>query len=100
MNRSPIIEEGVVPKLLRKYPNLYGDLSDISPYYMLSRNPEFGAAFLTEFQDRMFFGTDIVSPSMPVDIIGMLNTWLADGLLTKEVYDKITHKNAERFLGL
>ena len=79
MNRSPIIEEGVVPKLLRKYPNLYGDLSDISPYYMLSRNPEFGAAFLTEFQDRMFFGTDIVSPSMPVDIIGMLNTWRAAG---------------------
>lgn len=100
MNHSPIKEEGVVPKLLRKYPNLYGDLSDISPYYMLSRDPEFGAKFLEEFQDRMFFGTDIVSPTMPVDIIDMLDTWLSDGLLSQEVYDKITHENAERFLGL
>lgn len=100
MNHSPIKEEGIVPKLLRRYPNLYGDLSDISPYYMLSRDPEFGAKFLTEFQDRMFFGTDIVSPTMPVDIIDMLDSWLSNGLLSQEVYDKITHKNAERFLGL
>ena len=100
MNRTPIKEEGVVPKLFRKYPNLYGDLSDISPFFMLSRDPAFGAKFLTEFQDRLFFGTDIVSPTMPVDIIDMLANWLAEGLITQEVYDKISHKNAERFLGL
>ena len=100
MGTGPIKEEGVVPKLMRKYPNLYGDLSDGTPCHMLSRDPDFGAKFLTEFQDRMFFGTDIVSPIMPVEIIGLLNEWRDTGRISQEVYDKITYKNAQRFLGL
>ncbi len=100
MGEGPIKEEGVVPKLFRKFPNLYGDLSDFTPVHMLRRDPKFGAKFLTEFQDRMFFGTDITSPEMEVTIIPLLNDWLAEGLITKEVYDKISYKNAEKFLGL
>ena len=100
MATSPIKEEGVMPKLLRKYPNLYGDLSDGTPCMMLRRDPEFGAKFLTEFADRMFFGTDIVSPTMPVDIMGLLNDWRDTGRISQEVYDKITYKNAQKFLGL
>lgn len=100
MATGPIKEEGVMPKLMRKYPNLYGDLSDGTPCHMLKRDPAFGAKFLTEFQDRMFFGTDIVGPTMPVSIIGLLNEWRDTGLISQEVYDKITYKNAQKFLGL
>lgn len=100
MGEGPIKEEGVVPKLMRKCPNLYCDLSDGTPYHMLSRDVEFGSKFLTEFQDRMFFGTDIVSPTMPVPIIGLLNEWRDKKYITQEVYDKITYKNAKKFLGL
>lgn len=97
---GPILEEGVVPKLLRRYPNLYGDLSDFTPFRALTRDPEFGAKFLTEFQDRMYFGTDIVSPTMEVSIIGMLNDWRDSGRISQEVYEKIAYKNAQKLLGL
>ena len=53
---GPLKEEGVMPKLMRRYPNLYGDLSDI---YAIARDPDYGPQFLTEFQDRLLFGTDI-----------------------------------------
>ncbi len=99
MGEGPI-EEGQVVRMMRKYPNLYGDLSDGTPCYMLQRDPDFGAAFLTEFQDRMFFGTDIVNPTMPVTIIDLLNDWRDTGRISEEVYNKITYKNAEKFLGL
>lgn len=100
MNLGPIKEEGVVPKLFRKYPNLYGDLSDGTPCAMLSRDPEFGANFLTEFQDRLYFGSDIIAPIMEVPIIAMLNEWRDTGRISQEVYDKIAYKNAEKFLGV
>ena len=100
MGTGPIKEEGVVPKFLRRYPNLYCDLSDGTPYHMLSRDPDFGAKFLTEFSDRMFFGTDIVFPEMPVKIIELLNDWRDSGRISQEVYDKIAYKNAEKFLGV
>lgn len=100
MGTGKILEEGVVPKLLRKYPNLYGDLSDPSPHHMLSRDPEFGAKFLTEFADRMFFGTDITAPAMEVPIIAMLQEWRDTGRISQEVFEKIAYKNAEKFLGL
>jgi hypothetical protein len=41
----------VVPKLMRDYPNLYGDLS-ASGYYALVRDANYAAKFSTEFQDR------------------------------------------------
>jgi len=58
---GPITEEGVAPKLLRRYPNLYGDLSARSGYNAISRDPEFGIEFMEEFQDRLCFGTDIAA---------------------------------------
>ncbi len=95
------IEEGVLPTLLRRYENLCGDLSDGTPIHALSRDREFGARFLTEFQDRMFFGTDFCNPR--IDIIAGIKFFddlKADGLITEEVYEKIMHKNAEKLLGL
>lgn len=97
MGSGPI-EEGALPKLMRKYPNLYAELSDLTPGLMFMRDQEYGAKFLDEFQDRVFFGTDIVCPDMPVDMIRILNEWRDTKMISQEVYDKVTYKNAEKFL--
>ncbi len=40
-------------ELLRKYPNLYADLSALSGANAILRDPEYGVKFLDEFQDRL-----------------------------------------------
>jgi predicted TIM-barrel fold metal-dependent hydrolase len=100
MPKGPIKEEGVVPKLLRLYPNLYGDLSDANPWNALARDPEYGAKFLTEFQDRLLFGTDICFPTMRIDIVDLLLDWRHTGKITEEVFNKVARENAVRMFGL
>lgn len=98
---SPIVEEGVVPKLFRRYKNLCGDLSDGSPYRALMRSPEYGAKFLTEFQDRLYFGTDRCNARCVYpEIAGMLIDWKEKGLITETVFNKIARENAIKLLGL
>jgi predicted TIM-barrel fold metal-dependent hydrolase len=97
---GPIREEGVVPKLMRLYPNLYGDLSDASPWNALARDPEYGPRFLTEFQDRLFFGTDLCFPDMPIMMIDLLLDWRDTGKITVEVFNKMARENAVRFFEL
>ena len=97
---GPIKEEGVVPKLLRLYPNLYGDLSDASPWNALARDPEYGPRFLAEFQDRLLFGTDLCFPDMPIDIVDLLLDWRDTGKITEEVFHKVARGNAVRLLNL
>jgi predicted TIM-barrel fold metal-dependent hydrolase len=94
------IEEGVVPTLLRRYENLHCDLSDFTPVAALSRDLEFSAKFLTEFQDRMYFGSDLCNIEADVPQVKFFKMMLDKKYITQEVYDKITHKNAIRLLGL
>jgi len=89
-----------VPKLMRLYPNLYGDLSDASPWNALARDPEYGPRFLTEFQDRLFFGTDLCFPDMPIMMIDLLLDWRDTGKITVEVFNKMARENAVRFFEL
>jgi predicted TIM-barrel fold metal-dependent hydrolase len=96
----PIREEGVLPKLFRKYPNLYGDLSDQNPWYVLARDPEYGQKFLTEFQDRLLFGTDICSFETPFHIMDLLIEWRDMGKISEEVFNKVTRDNAVKLLDL
>ncbi|MHB0876502.1 MAG: amidohydrolase family protein [Anaerolineae bacterium] len=53
--------EGSLWRLMRAYPNLRADLSAASAFNALSRDLEAGVRFLTEFQDKLMFGTDIVA---------------------------------------
>ena len=99
-NKGLIKEEGVMPKLLRRYPNLHCDLSDGTAYNALTRDEAYIAEFIREFEDRMYFGTDIVSPDFEVPLIDTLKRWKDRGVITKSAYDKITHENAMRLLGL
>ena len=97
---GPIAEEGVVPKLLRRYPNLYGDLSDASPHNALARDTKYGPKFLTEFQDRLLFGTDICFYEMPLPMVDLLLEWRDAKKISEEVFNKVAKDNAVKLLGL
>jgi len=97
---GPIREEGVMPKLLRRYPNLYGDLSDPSPWNALARDPEYGPRFLTEFQDRLLFGTDICFFKMPFPMVDLLLEWRDTKRISEDVFNKIARGNAVKLFAL
>lgn len=97
---GPIREEGVVPILFRRYPNLYGDLSDYTAHNALARDPEYGPKFLEEFQDRLFFGTDICTVGMPVPLVDLLLEWRRTNKISETVFHKVARENAAKLFGL
>jgi len=92
--------EGAVPKLMRKYPNLHGDLSAGSGHNALARDEEYAARFLDEFQDRLLFGTDICAPDTPTPLVDLLKRMLKKGAISQSVFDKVARENARRLLRL
>lgn len=97
---GPIVPGGRVPELFEKYPNLYGDLSANSAGCALMRDPEFGLAFLEKYADRLFFATDMVNRDMVFPLGAWLDEMAAAGKLSREAYEKIIRRNAERIFGL
>lgn len=98
--RYPISEEGVVPKLFRQYPNLYGDLSAGSGCNALKRDPDHAVKFLNEFQDRLLFGTDICAPDTPTPLVDFLLELRQSGRISETVFQKVARGNALRLLKL
>ncbi len=98
--KGPVKSGGRLPELLRKYPNLYGDLSAGSGFNAISRDSEAGYRFLEEFQDKLLFGTDICHANQNVPIVPFFRAALAEGRISRAAYDKITRGNATRLLGL
>ena len=96
----PVKEEGAVPKLFRRYPNLYGDLSARSGYNALARDVSYGVSFIHEFQDRLLFGTDICSPDQEVPQAAFLQGLRDQRLISKEIFQKIARLNAADLLGV
>ncbi len=97
---GPVAGPGRTVALLKKYPNLYGDLSAGSGFNALSRDPEFGYRFLEECQDKLLFGTDICHVNQEVPIVPYLDRAFAEGRIAENCYRKVTRLNAERLLGL
>ncbi len=97
---GPISRPGRVVELMRRYPNLHGDLSANSGYNAVSRDPEFGCAFLEEFQDRLYFGTDICAPDTPTPLADHLLRLRGEGRITEAAFAKIARENATRLLKL
>jgi predicted TIM-barrel fold metal-dependent hydrolase len=97
---GPIKEEGTVPKLFRRYPNLYGDLSDPSPASALARDAEYGPKFLTEFQDRLLFGTDVCGFDTPFPMVDLLRNWHDTKKISDQIFNKIVRENAIKLLSL
>ena len=99
-DEGPIEEEGTVPKLFRKYENLMGDLSDGTCFRAINRDHNYGPRFLSEFEDRLFFGTDMMSENMIVKLDSLLISWKEQGKISETTFNKIAYKNAEKLLGL
>jgi len=96
----PIEEEGVVPKLFRRYENLYGDLSAGSGLNALARDPDYAVNFINEFQDRLLFGTDICSPDTPTGLVDFLLDLKSSGKISETVFNKLARENAIRLLDI
>lgn len=98
------VEEGRIAPLMRKYPNLYGDLSANSGAIALSRDREYAVKFINEFQDRLMFGLDLCQPQAERSWHAILPPFLRDlrdkGDISREVFDKVAYGNAVRLLGL
>lgn len=96
------VVEGAVPKIMRRRPNLYGDLSAGSGANALMRDPDYAAAFMNEFQDRLLYGIDICSA--PQDSHRKLADFLLEmrdtGKISQTVFAKIARENAVRLLHL
>ena len=98
--KHPVKEEGAVPKLMRRYPNLLGDLSAGSGCNALARDLNYAVDFLNEFQDRLFFGTDICAPDTPTPLVDLLLRLRDEGKISTEVFEKIAWRNAAKLLDL
>jgi len=98
--KGPVAEGGRVVALMREHPSLCGDLSAGSGYNAVSRDPAFGYRFMEEFQDRLFFGTDICSPTNKTPLVEFLREAGEKGHISPQAHEKIAWKNADRLLGL
>lgn len=85
-----VIPGGTVTRMMQAYPNLYADLSAGSGLNALKRDLAFTRDFLIEFQDRLLYARD--------DFNNDLQEFLKTLDLPKEVWAKITSKNAERLV--
>lgn len=97
---GPVTPGGRLPELLGCYDNLWADISAGSGHTAISRDPEFGYAFLEQFQDRILFGSDLCWPDQEVPQSGFLKQALAEGKISQTVFDKIAYQNAQTLLGI
>jgi len=87
---------GATDRLLGQYPNLYGDLSAGSGYTAITRDLAFGLDFLERRQDKLLFGTDVLSPDQKLPFISFLRA----APIGETAKVKIFYQNAERLLKL
>jgi len=99
---GPVKEGGRMVELMRRYPNLYCDLSAGSGSNALMRDPEFAARFIEEFSDRLMYACDICHPTNthPFPFADFLEKMLDDGKISEENYVKLVRENAIRILKL
>lgn len=97
-NKGPVTPGGRVVELMRKYPNMHGDLSAGSGENAIMRDPAFGCRFLEEFQDKLYFGLDYCQTTDFRALSGFLDDAVETGKLSQGAYNKICRENALRLL--
>ncbi|MCX8081988.1 MAG: amidohydrolase family protein [bacterium] len=98
--KGKIKAPGRLQKLLKKYPNLYADLSAGSGFNAITRDPAYGYKFLKEFNKKLLFGTDLCHIGQETPIVGYFKKLKEEHILTDEEYDNIMYRNAEKVLKL
>ena len=104
-NRYPsgkIMQEGRVAKLLRKYPNLLCDISATSGLNAFVRDEDFAFSFIEEFYERIYFATDISSPTSingtAKNLCSFLDNGYQNGNISTDAYKCICRENALNLL--
>jgi len=100
--KGKVLPGGRVPELMRRYPNLWGDLSAGSGYNAISRDPEWGYDFIEEFQDRLVLGLDLCL-ARNIRImrqIPFLEEAVQKGKISRAAFEKVVGGNAIRLLKL
>lgn len=97
---GPVKPGGRVSELLRRYPNLYGDISAGSGLNALRRDPEHAFRFIEEFQDRLLLGLDYCSTRNNMQHIEWLREQCDAGHIRPDVLEKLFWRNATSALGL
>ncbi|MFO7612028.1 MAG: amidohydrolase, partial [Clostridia bacterium] len=92
------VRPGRLVELFEKYPNLLGDLSAGSGENAVMRDEDFGLWFLERFRDRLFYGTDVSSPSVEFRLGGWLDRMHENGRLSDSAYANVCRNNALRLL--
>lgn len=93
---------GITDRLLRDYPNMYGDHSAGSGLNFLTRDPEHAAAFIERHQDKLLYGSDCddvlgIGPGCQgAQILAQIRKLAPN----KRVERKILHDNAKKLLKL
>lgn len=87
---APVTAPGRIAQLLRKYPNLYCDISANSGLKALSRDTGYAVEFLTEFQDRVLYARDNFS-NLHQEFLNTLG-------LPESILSKIYSENAESLI--
>lgn len=100
-NGSPkgkVVQEGRLVTLMRKYPNLLCDLSAGSGYNAITRDPEFSYKFLNEFNERIYYATDIRETKDINNPMLKLSEFLDDAVehryISQTAYSNICRNNA------
>ncbi len=97
---TPVAPGGILYRLFRECPGLNGDLSAVSGFNALARDPEHAYRFIAEFDDRLLLGLDYCSVNNDMQHITWLTAARDEGKIAPESYEKIMWKNANRLLGL
>lgn len=92
---GPVAPGGALDRLMKKFPNLFCDLSAGSGSNAISRDLAFGKEFLIRNQDRICFGTDYLQPGQAVPQFEVFEEQLD---LPADVFAKIARKNALRLV--
>lgn len=97
---GPVKLGGSVARLMRQYPNLWGDISANSGLSALRRDPKYAREFMDEFQDRLVLGLDTCQAADEREHIPWLNAEHESGHIMTEVFEKICWRNLARLLGI
>jgi hypothetical protein len=93
---GPVTAGGALDALFERFPNLYGDLSANSGLNAITRDLEFGRAFLERRQDRLLFGSDYLAPGQAVGQFRLFE----EIEIPAAAKASILRGNARRLLGL
>ena len=93
---TPVAPGGALDRLMEKYPNLYGDLSEPGGEKAIARDLKFGREFIIRHADQLLFGTDVLMPEQQIPQFTLLDSLK----LPEEVQYKIYRGNAIKLLRL